>query len=584
MIDLSFEEFSAKVRALELAGQINEALDAYRVWLRKNPNLPVSFAMWFEYGRLLLNTGAFYQSENAFKAVLEQKADFAEAFMGLGSALEAQGKIDEAIAVWQGALRSVEVRTGLLNNIARVSDGRFSHDQTELVLLQSLYANPKQPEVISTLINVRQKLCQWPVFTKELPVSIAEQKKMIGPLASLALVDEPARNLEAAKRFIELKKYDAAFKPLVKKDHKYRKHPKIRLGFLAADFRLHATSVFFVQLLENLNREEFEIYGFDLTVVNFAGDYMRPRLLKALDHHIELQACTDEVAANKIRELEIDVLVDLSGLTSAARPGIVFRRPAPVQISYIGFLAGSAISTMDYVMTTPDLFEGAESGFTEEPLYLKHTYATIDDSSPKLSHLTRQSQKLPEKDFVFCALLNPYKITQPVFESWMRILLATPNSVLWMISDTEKQKENLIECATSFGVDPKRLIFTQRIQPSEYRASLELADLFLDTSPYGNGATAHDAVVANLPMLTCPGKTMMSRLTAHFMKAMGLDELVAKDWSDYEAKAIDLANHPEKVLEYREVMRKSRESSALFNQKLFAEDFSMSIKKAMESK
>ncbi|WP_397392085.1 tetratricopeptide repeat protein [Polynucleobacter sp.] len=584
MIDeLGFEEFSAKVRSLEHAGQINEALDAYRLWLRKNPNLPVSFAIWFEYGRTLLLSGSLYQAENAFKAVLEQKPDFPEALMGLGSALEAQGKIDEAISTWQGGLRSEDIRVGFLNNIARVSDGRFSHEQTESVLLQSLYIKPGQPEVLSTLLNVRQKLCQWPIFTKELPVSIEAQKEIIGPLASLALVDDPISNLESAKRFIKLKQYEGNFKPLLKKTHRYAGHKKIRLGFVSSDFRLHATSIFYVQLLEKLNRDHFEVYGFDITTINFEGDYMRPRLLQALDHHIDLRALSDEHAANKIQELEIDVLIDLTGLTSSARPGIILRRPAPIQVAYLGFIASSAISTVDYVITTPDLFKGADAGFTEKPLFLSGVFATIDDQSPKVAHLTRQSQSLPENAFVFCALLNPYKITQSVYESWMRILVATPGSVLWLIADTEKQKQNLIDYAKGFDVNADRLIFTSRIQPSEYRASLGLADLFLDTAPYGNGATAHDAIVANLPMLTCPGNTMMSRLTAHFMRAMALDDLVATSWADYEARAIDLASNPEKLVAYRQAILDARKSSAVFNQAAFAEDFGRAILGLMRS-
>ena len=570
-------------RKLELEGRSAAALDLFRQWLSQNPNGPTSFLAWYEFGRVLQNTRAFVQAENAFRSVLEQKASLYPAAIALGAALEAQGRIDEAIAVWQSTLQPDPVRVELMNNIGRVLDANFRFEPAEEVLLQSLATNKAQADVIATIIQLRQRMCRWPVIDAEIGVPVETQETCIGPLTSLALIDDPVKNLASARQFLTMKSFDQAYPAMVQRGQFYPGHERLRVGFLSADFRLHATSIFFAPIIEGLDRSRFEVYGFDLTTIPDPLVTMRERLIRGFDHHVPLQTLRNEEAAAEIRAAEIDILVDMSGLTSGAHPEIVARRPAPVQIAYLGFLGSCGIPTVDYLMTARGLFpDECPQGFSEKPLYLPGVYFTVDPTQPALAQSSRSVCGLPEDATVYCALMNSYKINPATFSRWMKILEAGPGSVLWLVEENPTARRNLIAHARDMGADPERLIFSQRIHPAEYRARLRQADLFLDTSPYGNGATAHDAVLADLPILTRPGNTMMSRLSAHMMRGLGLHEFVVADWDAYEQMAIELGRDRQRLARYREAMRLARATSPLFDTPRFVREFGETLLAAVD--
>lgn len=570
-------------RKLEASGLVSQAIEVFREWLKINANVELSFLIWYEFGRLLQKDGNYVKAESSFRAALEQKPQFVEAMLALGKSLESQGKLDQAIATWQSAIPSEELQIDLLNNIARLMDQTHRPEDAELALVRSLKLNNRQDAVVTTLLQQRQKLCRWPVISEEIGADIEFQKEHIGPLMSLALTDDPKENLGSVNRFLKSKQLDKVAQSPIKRGQFYKNHTKIRVGFLSADFRMHATSIFFAPLIEGLDRTIFEVYLLDITTASDPFFEMRKRLISVADQHVPLQNIDDAAAIARIIESEIDVLVDLSGLTAGARPGIVAARVAPLQLSYIGFLASCGMPSVDYIVTTKDLFpKKNQSGFTEEPLYLEATYLVVDPNTELQPGVTRAQFNLPEDGMIYCALLNSYKITPEMFGAWMNILKAVPDSVLWLVDENPTTRKNLESYATSHGIDKARLHFSQRVHPAQYRSQLALADLFLDTSPYGNGATARDAVIANLPILTKPGRTMMSRLSAHVMKSMGLKELIVKDIAAYENKAIEIGKNKSMIKEIKEKMLASRTTSPLFNAEKFTKDFGDAISFAVQ--
>ncbi len=570
-------------RKLEASGLVSQAIEVFREWLKINANVELSFLIWYEFGRLLQKDGNYVKAESSFRAALEQKPQFVEAMLALGKSLESQGKLDQAIETWQSAIPSEELQIDLLNNIARLMDQTHRPEDAELALVRSLKLNNRQDAVVTTLLQQRQKLCRWPVISEEIGADIEFQKEHIGPLMSLALTDDPKENLGSVNRFLKSKQLDKVAQSPIKRAQFYKNHTKIRVGFLSADFRMHATSIFFAPLIEGLDRKIFEVYLLDITTASDTFFEMRKRLISVADQHVPLQNIDDATAIARIIESEIDVLVDLSGLTAGARPGIVAARVAPLQMSYIGFLASCGMPSVDYIVTTKDLFpKKNQSGFTEEPLYLKATYLVVDPNTELQPGVTRAEFNLPEDGMIYCALLNSYKITPEMFGAWMNILKAVPDSVLWLVDENPTTRKNLESYATSHGIDKARLHFSQRVHPAQYRSQLALADLFLDTSPYGNGATARDAVIANLPILTKPGRTMMSRLSAHVMKSMGLKELIVKDIASYENKAIEIGKNKSMIREIKEKMLASRTTSHLFNAEKFTKDFGDAISFAVQ--
>jgi len=568
-------------RELEVQGQLEAALNLYRSWLKVHPNEAASIMCWYEYGRLLQITGAFQKAESAFRAALEQNPKFTEGALALGKSLEAQGKLKEAIEVWDKAMPPQALQIQLFNNMARLHDQLHSVEEAEAALIHSLRLDPTQDSVITTLLQQRQKLCRWPVITPDIGVSKSVQKANVGPLMSLALFDNPKENLTSVKNFLKSKNYFSPSKTLTRKGALYPGHGKLRVGFLSADFRLHATSIFFSPLIEYLDRNLFEIYLLDMTVAADPFPFARQRLMEVAEHHIPLQAMDDEAAARTIQSLEIDVLVDLAGLTAGARPGIVAMRPAPIQMTYIGFLASCGIPNMDYIVTTADMFvDACANGFTEKPLKLAGTYVAFTNDGDVSTGSTRSSCGLPEDAVVYCALLNTYKITPEMFACWMAILKGVPNSVLWLVEENPTTRKNLEQHALDHGVSIDRLRFSQRVHPAEYRTRLAMADLFLDSSPYGNGATTRDVLLANLPILTKPGKTMMSRLTAHMVGAMGMAELIVDSLDDYVAKAVQLGLNRNKLASMKQEIAAAKHTSPLFKTEEFAKHFGEAILQA----
>jgi len=570
----------AQGRTLEAQGQAEQAIALYRAWLLQHPNARESLTCWYEFGRLLFVQKHHAQAENAFRAALEIHPQFLEASLALGKALEAQGQLAEALQVWQAARPSKALQIELLNNIARVSEGMHKTEQAEEALIDSLQLDNHQSAVLTTLLQQRQKLCRWPVITDGLGIPAAVQQEHVGPLMSLALFDDPAANLASARRFLADKPYhpDRLPAPLVTAGRVYPNHPKLRLGFLSADFRLHATSVFFMPIIEHLDRQRFEVVLLDITAGLDPFPFARQQLLALADQVLPLQTLSDDEAVQAIAAAEIDVLIDMAGLTAGARPAIVARRPAPVQMSYIGFLGSSGIPNIDYLLTTRDLFPyDFAASFSEKPLEIEGSYLSFTYDPPVDTGTRRADCDLDDDAFVFCALLNSYKITPDMFALWMDILHGVPDSLLWLVEENPTMRANLEHQAARHGIAPRRLRFSQRVHPAEYRTRLGLADLFLDSSPYGNGATTRDVLSADLPILTKPGHTMMSRLTAHMISAVGLSELVVHDAEAYKAKAIALGQDRAAMRRLKQQLIDNKPRSALFDTQGFAQRFGEAV-------
>jgi predicted O-linked N-acetylglucosamine transferase (SPINDLY family) len=573
-------------RQMEAAHDLGGCIDLYRSWLMKLPNAPTAHLAWYEFGRLLEINGEYERSAAAFTAALEQRPDLDMAAIALGYQYERKGQSDLALTALRNCLESGGEPVALLNNIGRICDGIFRHDEAEAALWQSWKLNNQQPEVVITLMFLRQRLCQWPIDDPALGLGGAKHLDHFGPISSLAIFNDPVLNLESTKAFLRSKEYDAIIPLKMRKRLQQKLHleqPKIRVGFLSADFRMHATSVFFGSLLEKLDRNQFEVYALDITVAKEVFGTVREDLLSKADYCYALQACGDEEAIAQIRALELDVLVDMAGLTAGARPAIVAHRVAPTQVSYLGFIGSSGIDALDYIISTPDmLLHEHASGYSEKPLYLPGSYFAINKDIVDLDvpDLSREQCGLPPNAFVYCALLNSYKITQSVFECWMRILSQVESSVLWLVGDNETVKKNLIKHAAKFGVNSSRLIFMQRVHPGHFRSCLSCADVFLDTSPYGNGATAREAILANLPMLTCPGNTMMSRLSGHLMLQLQMNDFVVRDWDTYENFAVKLGKSPKLISQYKGAMKNAQKSNPLFDADKFAQEFGMVLQRA----
>ena len=178
---------------------------------------------------------------------------------------------------------------------------------------------------------------------------------------------------------------------------------------------------------------------------------------------------------------------------------------------------------------------------------------------------SRAAQGLPDKAFVFCCFNHAWKITEPVFAVWMRLLKAAPASVLWLKAAADDTRAHLLAHAAAHGVEPARLIFAGHEAADIHLARHALADLFLDTAPYNAHATASDALWAGLPVLTCAGRSFAGRVAASLLEALQLPELVTDDLAAYEALALRLTQDPAMLAALRAKLAQGRKQTPLFD-------------------
>ncbi len=518
------------------AGKSNEALAIYKEWLHTSQDANRHMA-WFNYGSLLQGTGKPQEAVKAYGECLTLQPRFPQALINLGLTLEKMGQRDAALQQWatlvgQRLLKdapSSDMLVLALNHIGRVHEDLKQYDLAEQALEQSLALNPKQPGVIQHWVHIRQKACAWPVY-KPLPnITQNEMLMATSPLAMLALTDDPVQQLLTAFAFVE-RTY--GFKEeFLSKGREYR-HERLRVGYVSGDLCVHAVGLLLPELLEGHDKSKFEIYGYDFSPED--GTAHRERLKKAFDHLRPVHTMTDRQVAELVLADEIDVLIDLHGLSSGARPGIFALHPAPKQGTYLGFIGTTGMPWFDFVIADRyALPEELTPYFTEKPLYVEGSFIPLTRDETPVREATRAEFGLPEDAFVMAAFGNVYKITPEMFATWMKILKEIPRAVLWLIDDNPTTTANIRKHATSSNANLSRIVFTPRAAHSEYKAKLRMADVFLDNFPYNCGSTTNDAINAGLPLVTLSGKTLVSRMGKSVLSSFGVSELVTETSKQY---------------------------------------------------
>ena len=299
---------------------------------------------------------------------------------------------------------------------------------------------------------------------------------------------------------------------------------------------------------------------------------MRRRLEGSFDKFIDASAFSSDDIARKIREAEIDILIDLNGFTQNSRTEIFARRPAPIQANYLGYPGTMGAGYFDYIIGDPILIPVShQNSYVEKVIYLPHSYLPHDNESRIISDKSfeRREFGLPDNGFIFCCFNNAFKYNPQVFHIWMNLLKAVDRSVLWL-SENNAAANNLKKEALIAGVSPDRLVFAKRLpSAADHLARHRLAGLFIDTLPYNAHTTASDALWAGLPVLTQIGETFAGRVGASLLNAIGLPELITTTPEAYERMAIDLATHPEKLAAIKRKLAENRLTTPLFDTKLF---------------
>lgn len=577
---MKISEILSKGQSYEKAGHWSKAADWYRQWLLRYGRQAPGAVIAFQLGVLLRNQGDLSGALASYQKGLRLAPGIWELSYNLGVTHEAMGHPDKALQAWQAGLlrtqaaKNASASAQLLAHMGRVLEKK--DPERAVSLYEQSLRHAHTPDTTQHFLALRRQMCLWPVVPVWLKEMYPEQDipLQLGPFMALAETDDPQELGRIVKHFIE-RKMPTPPSPLPKPSE--WQHPKLKIGYLSADFRWHAVCILMAEVFELHDRSRFEVYGLDYSDTTQSS--MRQRVIQAFDHHVLLHHMTDEDAARHIRSLEIDVLIDLTGLTASSRWPILTYQPAPVQVSYLGFPGISHIPGMTHVMVDRVLMPETEVvNSPEHPLRLDVFQANDRKRQIGLAP-SRHDCGLPNDAVVYCAFNSTHKYTPDIWGVWMRILSRVTNSVLWMTVDNLQTRKRLCELAQQHGVAAEKLVFASKVLPELYLARMQCADLFLDTRPFGAGTTASDALWAGLPVLTCPGKSYTSRMAASLLTAADVTELIAQGVNEYEQLAVSLGNDRAQLDAIKQKVRLARASSKLFDTPAFVADLEHQLTK-----
>lgn len=521
---------------------------------------------WYNRGSILMELRRYGEALASFEKVIALAPDFAAAHNNRGASLLCLKRQTEAVTAFEQALRLRPGYEGALENLGNAWHDLARFEDAARCFATLVEISPERPYALGNLLDARARCCAWgadyPALRSRVAAAIGRGQRAQVPFALLAASDSAAAQLQCA-RIYAADKFPAAREPLWR-GRPYR-HERMRVAYLSADFRHHATAILATELFERHDRQSFE-----WTAISFGpddGSPLRRRLERAPEHFIEARGLGDRDIAALIRDREIDIAVDMQGYTADCRAGIFTHRPAPVQVNYLAYPGTLGAPWVDYLVADLRVIPRDHFPFySEKVIHLPHCYQPNGSGrEPAAAVPSRAAASLPEHAFVFCSFNGSYKITPEVFGVWMRILRALPDSVLWLLDDNEAATRNLRKEAAARGVYTDRLVFAPRVSVAEHLARYPLADLFLDTLPCNAHTTASDALWTGVPLLTCLGTTFAGRVAASVLEAAGLPELIAGNLDEYEALALALATDPERLAALRARLAAQRETCPLFD-------------------
>lgn len=571
---LSFSELISSAQQLSQAGQIDSARQLYQVWIAMNGEHPLVFVAHFNCSTLQQQLGDNAGAELSLRSALAANPDFSPAHINLGSAMERRGAAREAVEQWQAGLDRMSAITGdaieykitLLKQLSRVLTDNQQHEAAETALAQCLDLRIDQRDVLEQYGAVRLAQCKWPIMPANPKLTRCELVKHFHPLSACAYADDPLMHLGLANQYVQ------AVTPIASTPTTWdrREAPiaagrRLRVGYVSSDLRAHAVGYLMANLFESHDPNAIEVFVYYTGIPS--DDVIFHRVKAVAEHWADIRNDSDDDAAQRIAADEIDILVDVNGHTRDARLGIFARRPAPVQVNWLGY-PGTMGSPYHHYIIGDDwvIPQGAESYYSEQVLRLpcyqpNDRRRIVADVRP-----TRAEAGLPEDAFVFCCFNAAHKITRFSFDRWMEILRRTPNSVLWLLDYNGETNTRLREAAEAAGVDGARLIFAPKIANAHHLARYPLADMFIDTVPYGAHTTASDALWMGVPLVTLSGRSFASRVCGSLLRAAGLPELVCETPEAFVERAIALAMTGRLELRsYRQRLIEGRDSCTLFD-------------------
>lgn len=589
---------------LQLRGDLDAAQRDHGQALRLDPALTTAGDNLLALALLLRSQGRSHQALEALRMILRATPQRPDLLLQLGTTLMDLGRVEAAVPCFRRLLRQEPQQREGHYQLGQAL-AALGHTEAGIAELESALAfNPNATEVLVHLEWHRLSLCDWDDYDNRAArvrqqleaYADAREGSLLPPLTPSLFALPLALHRRLGERWAEptSRSMEALRLPPAPP---HRPGERWRVGYLSADFRNHAMGNLLHGLFACHDRRRFEVFAYSLADVS---DEITQVIRRGVDHYALVAADSSEAIAERIRSDRIDVLIDLMGHTHHGRPSVLALRPAPLQLHYLGYPGSLGADWIDGVIADdwlippeheihhretvhrlpwgfvssgplPDLDAPTQPLAPEQPLDSEQPLApnnetpTIASTAAAPPPPSREAIGLPADAVVYACFNRPEKITPAVFESWLEILRQVPGSVLWIINDEPRVEERLRSRLTAAGLEPQRLLFSPKVESAAFGQACALADLLLDTSPYGSGATAVTALAAGLPLLTCPGNTFASRMGASLCAATGLEELICPTPEAYRERAIALGCQPDELKRLRRQLHERHSELPLFD-------------------
>ena len=526
---------------------------------------PAHAAALYNRGRALQGLKRHAEALASYDHALALRPDYPEALLNRGIALEDLNRIDESLASYDRALALRPDYARALSNRGTALASRKLWQDAAASFSRLLELAPDHDYAVGNLLKCRLRGCDWedlPQLAGRTAVAVDRGAKAISPFSFLAASGSAAAQLRCARTWFA-DRHPASPAPMWAGE-RFR-NDRIRVAYLSADFGDHPVSFLTARLFEIHDRRRFEPIAISFRPAT--EDRMARRLDSAFDRWLDVSGMSDRAVAERLRDLRIDIAVDLMGFTTGSRTGVLAWRPAPIQVNYLGYPGTMGAPYIDYIIADEYVVpKGSELHYSEQVVRLPGSFQANDDQrKASAKALTRAAAGLPETGLVLCSFNKSYKITPRIFDVWVRLLQRVEGSVLWLYQRNAEPISNLRREAQMRGIAPNRLVFASKVKLEDHLARHRLADLFLDTLPCNAHTTASDALWAGLPVVSCAGTTFAGRVAGSLLHAVGLPELVTNTLEDYEALALKLATDATLLREIKERLAQNRLTKPLFN-------------------
>jgi protein O-GlcNAc transferase len=559
-------------------GRPREGVEFFQRAIAVDPHQPAYF---YNLGNAQHAMRNLDQAIAAYQQALQMRPDSADVCNALGNALIDAGKIEDAEKIFRRATEMQPDNADGFYNLARVLRFDKKSDDALKAAQRAIALRPDHAESYVILGNIYKDLGQLDecLFAYTRAGDLRPDDPAFAGNRLYTLHFHP--DYDAAKILREHRVWDQRFaQPLSRQitPHTNDRDPdrRLRIGYVSPDFRQHPVGLAIEPVIANHDRREFEVFCFSNSPL---VDAVTNRIRSAADDWHPIFGMPDEKVANLIRELKIDILVDLSLHMAHNRLLVFARKPAPVQVTYLGYPSTTGLSAMDFRLSDPWLDpapstgsgqEGTDEFYSEKTIRLPRTYLCWkwgggDEPEGELPSLSRGV-------VTFGSLNNFCKVTPRVLETWGKILSRVKNSRLILRCPPGSASQRVRDTLARHRISADRIDLIGRLPWKEYVDLFRRQDIGLDPFPYPGHTTSLDGLWMGVPVVTLPGSTAASRGGASILQNLGLPELIAKDEEDYVAIAVKLAGDAKQLAQLRKSLRGRIRASSLMDEKGFARE------------